>query len=186
VARQRYVRTVSPTISSIISSSYVKNYLKVDGSEDDTLIDNLIAAAVTDIEEYLWRGFGESTWELELDEWIDEIVIRKNPIQSVSSVTYWDTDNASQTLATSEYKVFKGVPGLIILDSKPGLYDRIDAVKVTFTAGESTVPESIKTAVLQMVAHMYENRGEDEEIHLEEGYVNKVKNRIYPLRYKFY
>jgi hypothetical protein len=66
------------------------------------------------------------------------------PLITVSGITYFDTDNASQTLGTSNYTVETGADGAarIIWTSTatiPAVYDRPDAITITFTTGYSTI-----------------------------------------------
>jgi uncharacterized phiE125 gp8 family phage protein len=43
------------------------------------------------------------TWELVLDAFTDAILIPRGPVQSITSITYYDADEVLQTLATDQY-----------------------------------------------------------------------------------
>lgn len=95
--------------------------------------------------------------------WIDSdlsIRLPRPPFSSVSSITYYDSDNSQQTLATTVYSSdTRGRVGHVFLaydQSWPQTVDRRDAVAITFLCGYAdadAVPSNIKTAVLR-AAHM--------------------------------
>ncbi len=70
----------------------------------------------------------------------NEIQLPKPSLQSIVSITYFDSDNSLQTLASSAYWTMQPETdyGYIKLkDSAPGTYDRPDAVTIEFTAYSS-------------------------------------------------
>ena len=87
------------------------------------------------------------------------------PLQSVSSITYLDSNGDSQTLATSQYVVdSKSIPARVTPAygvSWPSTYDQTNAVTIQFIAGygaASDVPESIKQWIKLQVSHYFDNR----------------------------
>ena len=87
------------------------------------------------------------------------------PLQSISSVKYYDFSNTLQTVSPSTYNVSVGTPGRIQpAYSKVWPISRptIDAVQITFVCGQGNdaahVSENVKTAIKMLVAHWYENR----------------------------
>ncbi len=77
------------------------------------------------------------------------------PLLTVSGITYYDTDNAQQTLGTGNYTVETSTDGggRVIWTSTatiPSLYDREDAITITFTAGYASIDST--TAPLPPVA----------------------------------
>ena len=96
-----------------------------------------------------------------------QILLPKSPISSVSSVTYYDSDNSSQTWSSSNYNVInpenqKGFIEIADGSSFPSIYARADAITITFVSGygasASDVPETIKQAVLLIIGNLYEKR----------------------------
>jgi uncharacterized phiE125 gp8 family phage protein len=86
----------------------------------------------------------------------------RNPLRSVTSITYIDLNGATQTLDPAKYIIDTSGPQGRISPAF-GLYwpptqMRIDAVNVTFTAGYSTVPEAIKLAICQIAAAWFDQR----------------------------
>lgn len=86
------------------------------------------------------------------------------PVTGVTSVTYYDSDNASQTWASSNYRVNITQHGVaeVEIDSQatyPVVYDRQDAVTVTYTTGWATAeaaPGDAKAAILLVLSHLYD------------------------------
>jgi uncharacterized phiE125 gp8 family phage protein len=161
--------TVAPTVEPITTAE-AKAHMRVDITDEDTLIDTYIEAARQLVEETTGMVFVERTFRLDLPCLDTEIILPKPPLISVSSVQYYDSDNNLQTLASSNYDV--DVPGGRILISSTGTYPstyvRPDAVQITFTAGyesaaspkdyRAPIPERVKAAIKLIVADMNENR----------------------------
>lgn len=152
-----------------ISLDEAKKHLRVDITDDDTLIENLIASARRYCEKFQSRAYITQTWELWLDEWPEEnyIEIPLPPLQSVASVKYYDTDGAEHILDASDYFVdMKSEPGRIVLaygSTWPSTTLRpANGVVVQFNAGygdsADDVPQTVKQAILLLVGHWYENR----------------------------
>lgn len=150
---------------------------------DETLIGyyrDAVQAHIDGAGGVLGRAMITQTWVMKLPDFPAgcRIVLPLPPLQSVTSITYLDTNNASQTLASSEYVVVKGgeiAKGYIELaegSSWPSTYDHPEAVTITFVAGygddASDVPGNIKAAGLLMVDDLYRHRSSqsvDYEVH---------------------
>jgi uncharacterized phiE125 gp8 family phage protein len=86
------------------------------------------------------------------------------PVQSVSSITYYDANNSLQTMSASLYEVdVYSEPAIIRASANatwPTTYDRLNAVAVEFVAGygvASSVPQDAKHAIKLLAAHWYIN-----------------------------
>jgi uncharacterized phiE125 gp8 family phage protein len=154
-----------------LTTAEAKAHLNVDFSDDDTLIDAYVQAA-TDMVDAQWGELGRALitqrWQLTLSAFpvSGVIILPVPPVQQVTGITYYDADNAQQTLAADTYRltVNDEFARLDKLDgaSWPATYNRADAVAVQYDAGygdaASDVPEGIRLAVRLMVGHWYENR----------------------------
>jgi uncharacterized phiE125 gp8 family phage protein len=147
----------------------VKAHLRIDDDQvtEDALLFGLIHAAVEYAETFTRRALITQTWDLKMDRFpCGPIVLPKAPLQSVSSITYTDSNGDSQTWGSSNYIVdTASKPGMVHTAyqvSWPVARDIVNAVTVRFVAGYGTtlasVPESIRLAMLLMIAHWYENR----------------------------
>jgi uncharacterized phiE125 gp8 family phage protein len=154
--------------------SDVKNYLKVDTSADDTLITTLISAARQAAESYLNMALITQTVTEKLDRLNSPtLYLSVSPVISVASFQYADSQNTTQTFASTNYVVdtFSKPARLSLAYGKtwPTLYGNINDVTITYTAGFGTeasgVPTQIRQAMLMMIADSYDNR---------EDYVKKM------------
>lgn len=81
-----------------------KAHLRVDGTSEDDLITTLITAARGHVESRTGTRLYTQTVTLRTDDWEDLRHLPVAPASSITSITYTDTDGASQTLATSVYE----------------------------------------------------------------------------------
>lgn len=168
-------KVISVPASEPITLSEAKNYLKVEDSytDDDTLITAIITSVRQYIETYLTTALITQTIEEKWD-YIDvrSYQLRQNfnlgvcPVQSVTSITYIDTDGDSQTWSASEYVVdtHRQVARIGIKNGYtwPSIQDEINVLTVTYVAGYgdagSDVPGNILQAMRYLIAAYYENR----------------------------
>lgn len=143
-----------------VSLEDMKNYLRVDVTDDDVLISNLIKTARDYIERITNRSIVLKRYEYILDDFPNgHIQLPRPPLVSVEQLTYKTIDGTE--MLYSDYIVdVEGEPARIIAPNgwpSESLYP-VNAVKVTYQAGYSQIPESLKHAIFMLVAHWYENR----------------------------
>lgn len=160
----------APTIEPITLKE-AKEHLRVDLDDDDFLITALIETARLLIEKRTGRALITQTWQLILDEDTEEIELPYPPLQSVSSVKYIKDDGTEATASSSLYDVdtSQNSPGRIKLKNGCSWPTHRDFASfiieyvVGYGDAADDVPETLKQAILQTVAHLYENR-ESQEI----------------------
>lgn len=170
-----------------VTQAEAKTFCRVDTADDNDLLDLLIKAARQRVEEDLGRAgvrreaLITQTWDLFLDEFpgafgsdISErplgstakIELPVVPVQSVSSVKYYDAAGVQQTVTASDYMVDAvAKPGrLAPIDTKswPSSRGRYNDVVVRFVAGygaaATDVPARIRSAMRIVIADLYERR----------------------------
>lgn len=145
-----------------VTLAEAKAQCRVDGSEEDSLINSLIAAATDHVERYTGRAILSQTWQDYFDDFSDSMALTIAPVQSVTSVQYYDAAGSLQTLSGSAYFLDTvNEPSWVVRNadvSWPDTSDRINAVIVEYVAGYATTPPAIKHAILLMVGQLYENR----------------------------
>lgn len=162
------VRTAAPAVLPV-SLDEAKAHLRVDGTDEDNLITNLIKAATSYVDGYagiLGRALITQTWRRDFSTFADMMRLPVRDAISISSITYYDTANASQTLATTVYQLLadEGGPYAALKPDQtwPSCYSRADAVRVTWTAGygaaATDVPDAIKQALLLIIGDYYRSR----------------------------
>ena len=171
--------TTEPVLDPILTAD-VATHLRIGTTEataESAYITALIAAARQTIERvYLHRTLIDTTYQMDLDGFEDVIKLPSPPLSSVTSVKYYDSDNALQTLDAAYYEVdTTSEPGRIIRASDydwPDTYDRTASVQIAYICGygdEATdVPQAIRHALLMYVGMLYENRETITELKLEE------------------
>ena len=167
---------VTAPIVEPVTLSEAKTHMRITHTDEDDLIKSYIEAARVYTEQYLSRSLISQTWDFNYNLFPasgDAIEIPLPPLKSITSVKYYDGDEVQQTWSDTEYTVdTDNIPPLIyenMGESYPST--RVFRKSVTIRAvtgyadsGASpvdladNVPSSIKTSVMMLVAHLYENR----------------------------
>ncbi|HEX3674032.1 MAG TPA: head-tail connector protein [Rhizomicrobium sp.] len=159
---------VTPPAVEPVTLDEAKAHLKVDTTDDDALITNLIGAARARAEWHTGRAFITQSWMLWLDAWPCgmPVEIPLLPVQAVSAVTTYAPDGTPAVLDTALYQVdvtsarVALKPGAVL----PTLLRPINAVSIAFTAGygdaETNVPPLVRQGILDIAADLYTNRGD--------------------------
>lgn len=178
------LKLITAPATEPVSLAEAKVHLKIESTDttEDDLITNLIKAAREQAEEYTRRAFISQTWELQMDAFDKEAYdLEKTPVQSITSVKYYDVNGTEQTLASTYYELdTASQPNRIVQaynQSWPGVRGHTNDIKIRFVAGYTTVPASIKSAILLIVGHLYEHR-EDVVVGRQ---VNELPNGCYYL-----
>lgn len=169
---QMDLELTSAPAATCVTLTEAKAHLRVEHTDEDTMITSLISAATGMLDGkdgLLRRALVTQTWKYRLKEfpWSDRIYLPLPPLQSVTAITYYDVDNALQTLSSSDYAVnVRSHIGYVRVNptaSWPGTYDRDDAVIIEYVAGygnAAAVPMPIKQAVLLIIGELYAERGD--------------------------
>jgi uncharacterized phiE125 gp8 family phage protein len=122
------MNVTTPTPASgtdVISLANMKEFLRVDHSDEDTTITALLDAAVSHVSDYTNRHIGTAASAIfYLERW-RPAALAYGPVVSITSVTYNDTSGTLQTLDTSKYYVqtHKDDTCLIFFHDTPDLQD---------------------------------------------------------------
>ena len=158
------IKVITAPASEPVTIEEAKLHCRVDGTEEDTLLTNLIVAAREYCEGYQNRSYLAQTIEETLDGWPSfPHELPRPPLASVTSIKYYDTANTEYTLAGASYFVdADSEPGRVALAYGASLptttLREIGAVKIRYTAGGATVPQKVKQSILMLVAHWYANK----------------------------
>lgn len=162
---------ITAPVTTPVSLSEAKVQCKVESADtaEDAFILECIEAATNLIESEKDCQLMAATWDAFFDCWGDVTKIRKQPVQSVASIKYFDSDGVEQTLATSNYSVdtksnfarigFKDTFNPPTLES-----GRLNAITVRFVAGyadSDSVPSRIKQKILVLVRNFFDKRDGD-------------------------
>lgn len=164
-------RVVEPA-SEPVTLAEVKLHLRIDGTDEDALLNVLIASARRWFEDITGRTLYATTYEYSLGEWPcgDRIVLpRATTLTSIASLVYFGTDGTPATWDASNYIADTvRMPGALVLaygNSWPSadLYP-VEPIRIRYTAGMATsspltyVPDGIRQTLLLAIGDWYERR----------------------------
>jgi|SRR5262245_10856195 len=170
------LRIITPPTVQPLTLVETKEHLRVDFTEEDTLIGLYIEAATSFIEKFLGRALVTQVWEMAIDQFPTDgkktIAIPLPPLQSVISIKYDDSNMVEQTVSPSGYMVDTiSEPGRVMPASVgwPATYNGIGNVRIQFKAGypptadsppnlQQNVPRGIKQGMLLHIGSLYEHR----------------------------
>lgn len=160
------LKLITPATGTLVPLAEAKLWARIEGSSEDSLMQDLIAQAEAKVAEYTGLALGEQTWKLVLDAFSDAIDLPRGPVLSVPAATflYVDANGNSQQVDAGLYTLdLVSEPAWIVRDSDaswPTTLDGVNVVSVEFTTGftVATLPASIKRAVLTLVARWYDDR----------------------------
>lgn len=161
-------RTQPP--AALLSVDDIKAHLNLTRDDQDALLASLEKRAVNYFDGYsgiLGRAIMRQTWTQTFPKLSEKMRLDIGNVVSVTSVTYYDTESAEQTLNSSLYYLHSDGIGHYIkrkaVASYPETEERDNAVTVEFLAGWATaadVPEAIQAGVLLLIGHLYNNDSE--------------------------
>lgn len=159
--------TVQPT-SEPISCIEVKDasYVVCDDSYDSQISNLYIPAARRYVEKLANRSLITQTRKQYHDHLASEFFVRFSPVQSITSITYKDSNEVTQTLTSTLYTLDKeSIPARIAqaydATYPSGICDT-NAVTITAVCGygaADAVPVIYKMAMLKLCTHWLHNRG---------------------------
>ena len=164
-----------------VSVDEAKEYGRIDGSDEDGVIESLVRVAQDLVEDYTGRAAGLATYRWSAEDWpswgVDrfyqfpafsrpkrrEIVLGRSPLVSVESFAYINPEGQSTVVSPSSYSVDTfSLPGRIVLASEFSLPEidttsnRPDVVTIEFKAG--VLNSILNQAIKMMFVNLYENR----------------------------
>ena len=159
-AHARYPRPSHTSGTGVLTLADIKEFLRVDSSDEDSTITALLGAAVAWVEDYCNRSFtagASATFHLER---FRNAALAYGPVKGITEIKYDDTTGTEQTLDSSKYYMgaatnnstmlyFVNTPDVETYNAHP--------IRVKVTVG-SAASDTAKHAVKMLVAHWYENR----------------------------
>jgi uncharacterized phiE125 gp8 family phage protein len=158
----------TPPAEVPVSLTELKDHLRVDLPDEDSYITDLGAAVTAHTESITSRTLIATTFSLKLNAIPanQRIELPRSNATSITSVTLIDVDDVSTVVDNTVYELDDtGERDYVHLQSNQS-WPSVDlkatgGVVVVFVAGyddPASVPESMKSALKLLVAHLYENR----------------------------
>lgn len=159
-------------VLSLVSVADLKvNERMTHTQHDNDLLPRCIKSAYAALDgEYGWlnRSILTQSWTLYLSSFFDVLELPKGPVQSITSIKYYDADGVLQTLAGNQYELQKGK--IVATVSKaygvvwPTLDTRKRAVQIEYVTGfgdSDTIPfpmrQKLQQAIIFLASHYYRN-----------------------------
>lgn len=168
---------ISKPTTSIVSLADAKVYLKVENDLEDNLILALIDAAEDAANKYMLRYIRETQFEYFEQSSASTIELRRARFSSIDSVSVLVGASWEQT-ENFEISSNSDIYGVVKLGTSHS------AVKIRFTVGYKEVPPALRTAILIILANMYENRGDDADYSVIPQMAKQILNGYRVIRAK--
>ena len=173
-------RLITPPAALPVSLAEAKLNLRIDGNEQDSLIEAWIHGITAHAEHLTGRSFVNQTWRVTLDEFPDAIELPV-PVSSVT-IKFLDEAGVEQTLDPADYLVDSASePGYAVPNvgkAWPTTYDRINAVNVDVVAGygssESDIPKGIKLYILAKLVEQYDPAIKAEKDTVQSSFIDRL------------
>ena len=169
----------------IITLDQAKDHLKVDVTDDDAMITDMIQAAIEACEDYTGSVINEAKYEIRFDNFIDNYEFKLSPIYEIVSIGYTDEAGTTQPLLPINYELlpvdkFGTIIHYTDVDNLPTIKAGTRII-VNITAGyaDGKTPKAIQSAIKLIIGDLYENRQDK---------VHKLPTRSMSLlrKYRFY
>lgn len=159
-----------PPATEPVTLAEAKAWLRIETADDDALVASLVRSARGMVEAAARRVLVTQTWRLLLDTWPAPtgggpvLPLPLAPVSGIAGVMIKDRIGQSQAVASDQYWLV-GAPDEPKLfftrqQPEPGQPDGIAIDIVAGYGAPEDVPEPLRQAVLILVAHFYENRGD--------------------------
>ena len=141
-------------ITEPVTLAQAKEYARIDGSSEDSLITSLITMARTHCESYTGKCIVLKTVTIDSFTFPYQFQMPYGPLTNILNISKCVTLDQNGVETPLTYQVNAGLfPKLFILGGAQNY-----KFKLIYTAGFTTVPEDIKLAIKMMVNTLYERR----------------------------
>jgi len=178
--------TIEPTVEPVgLEDVKVNAYVIDDETEHKFIREDLIPTARRYVEELAKRSLITQTRAQYCDYMpCSPVRLRYGPIQQISSVTYTDTNEAVQTLASTYYELdaarTQGRLEVAYGQTWPTSLHKVNSVAITYVAGYGTTPKSVpsiyRRAITVLCTHWYQNR--DQLGCVDDDMLGKLENML--------
>lgn len=188
------IKMITPPAVEPITLEEAKQHLRVDGNDDDFLIQSLIKQAREWCENFQNRRYINQTIELVLDSFPEgnSIVFNNcSPVQKVESIKYYDVNRQEHLFDESNYITdLDGFVSRVVLNNGKHWpmveLQSVNAVRTRIIVGYGNtgenVPETIKWAMILQMKLLYDDYRPEEKTKIEEARNALLSmNRVIPI-----
>lgn len=148
--------------SNFITLKAAKQYLRIDHSDDDELIQEMIATVLNIAEDYLGKTLVLSNWKTTIYNDLPETIkLSRSPLNKIIHFKIYKNNDESIDLKDDFYCVDYQFEKIKIRKSFSAL-----KIEITYQTGYETLPLPLKQGMLEHLAKIYDLRGVDQAIPL--------------------
>ena len=158
---------LTPPALEPITLADAKDWLKIDGSDEDRIISALITSARLAVEAATGLMMITQSWRMVCDAWplSGRLAPIHAPLQSVSALRLFDVNGAPVLVPLTALDVTRGrQPNLQLKSTLPPTSKISGGIEIDLVFGfgdaAANVPEDLKLAMKMLVAFWHENRGD--------------------------
>ncbi len=153
------------TANALVSLAEAKTFLKISASSEDSVIEDFINRASIWANDYTGRRLkSRSNSDTYDGDGSDLLLLRDYPLVSITDLRIDDGSYSGAPPQTTSDDYTLNLPsGLIKLKNGVLFVKGFQNVDITYTAGYTTAPETVKEAVLLYVGHLYRRQYADQK-----------------------
>lgn len=164
----RFFKVITGPLIEPITVDEVKDFARIDGTDEDSILQEFITAVRINAEKYLHRALIEQSIRLVMDEWnAGEIELPKSPLISITKVETVDEDDiATEYDSANYYAETVSTPGRLVIRKNstwPTNTERdVAGFRIEYKAGygalATDVPSGIRLGLMMWATIVYETR----------------------------
>lgn len=148
-----WVVTTAPTTYPVTLTE-AKNYLRLDYDNDDTLIEQIIKVATEHAEKYCNRSISQKAVQFSYRNFMQRLTLPYPPYRSITEVKTRYQGDENVLVVNDDYYI-EGINDKLIDFKK---YYENTEILITAEVGYTVIPETLKAAILKIIAKLYEYR----------------------------
>jgi uncharacterized phiE125 gp8 family phage protein len=159
---------LTPPATEPVLLDEAKDYLRIDHDDEDELVESLIRAARHLVEAASGQMLIHQDWRLSLSAWpvMGRLRLPLEPLDAILAARVFDAGGAAQPLALSTLAIDAGSrpPAILTVGAVPQPGRALNGIEIDVRVGHGAsraeVPPPLRHAVLRLMAHWFENRGD--------------------------
>lgn len=150
--------------NKIISLKYAKQYLRIDHSNDDEIITDMVDVATEMAANYIARNIQQSKWRMTIYSSLPSLIkLFYGPIIRIDKFKIFRGDNEVYYLNSDQYILDKDNETIHL---KRYIFAKKIEIEYYNGFADGQLPASIKQGILEHLARLYDSRGSDQTMPL--------------------